>query len=146
MIELCYFSLDQWGIGIHLLWGICFKIPHWPKSHLTNGRLQHIKELLMLAACDPHLDQTKLNDLLPLTIDGVLVSFLSNPKSIVCLWYSLVQLFGNRYDNRTNEISIFFSTLTVSQCRGKTKYEVFQTKIIFPQRRRQSGSSKMINV
>ena len=25
--------------------------------------------------CDPHLDQTKLNDLLPLTIDGVLVVF-----------------------------------------------------------------------
>ena len=23
--------------------------------------------------CDPHLDQTKLNDLLPLTIDGVLI-------------------------------------------------------------------------
>ena len=25
--------------------------------------------------CDPHLDQTKFNDLLPLTIDGVLVVF-----------------------------------------------------------------------
>ena len=39
---------------------------------MTNGRLQHIKELVRLAACDPHLDQTKLNDILPLTIDGVL--------------------------------------------------------------------------
>ena len=27
---------------------------------------------MRLAACDPHLNQTKLNDLLPLTIDGVL--------------------------------------------------------------------------
>ena len=72
MIELCYFSLDQWEIKIHVLWGICFNIPHWPWSHLTNGIFQHIKELVRLAACDPHLDQTKLNDLLPLTIDGVL--------------------------------------------------------------------------
>ena len=74
MIELCYFSLDQWEIKIHLLWGICFNIPHWPRSQLTNGRLQHIKELVRLGACDPHLDQTKLNDLVPLTIDGVLVT------------------------------------------------------------------------
>ena len=27
--------------------------------------------------CDPHLDQTKFNDLLPLTIDGVLISIQS---------------------------------------------------------------------
>ena len=45
MIELCYFSLDQWEIKIHLLWGKCFNIPHWPRSHLTNGRLQHIEGL-----------------------------------------------------------------------------------------------------
>ena len=38
MIELCYFSLDQWEIRIHLLWGKCFNIPHH---------------------CDPHLNQTK---------------------------------------------------------------------------------------
>ena len=51
MIELCYFSLDQWDIRIHLLWGKCFNIPHhW----------------------DPPLNQTKFNDLLPLTIHGVL--------------------------------------------------------------------------
>ena len=50
-IELCYFSLDQWEIRIHLLWGKCFNIPHH---------------------CDPHLNQTKFNDLLPLTIPGVL--------------------------------------------------------------------------
>ena len=52
MIELCYFSLDQWEIRIHLLWGKCFNISHH---------------------CDPHLNQTKFNDLLPLTIHGVLV-------------------------------------------------------------------------
>ena len=51
MIELCYFSLDQWEIRIHLLWGKSFNIPHH---------------------CDPHLNQTKFNDLLPLTIPGVL--------------------------------------------------------------------------
>ena len=51
MIEICYFSLYQWEIRIHLLWGKCFNIPHH---------------------CDPHLNQTKFNDLLPLTIDGVL--------------------------------------------------------------------------
>ena len=45
MIELCYFSLDQWDIKIHLLWGKCFNIPHWPKSHSTNRRLQHIEDL-----------------------------------------------------------------------------------------------------
>ena len=33
MIELCYFSLDQWEIKIHLLWGKYFNIPHWPRSH-----------------------------------------------------------------------------------------------------------------
>ena len=38
MIELCFFSLDQWEIKIHLLWGKCFNIPHH---------------------CDPHLNQTK---------------------------------------------------------------------------------------
>jgi len=56
MIELCYFSLDQWEIRIHLLWGKSFNIPHH---------------------CDPHLNQTKwliFNDLLPLTIPGVLSS------------------------------------------------------------------------
>ena len=37
-IELCFFSLDQWEIRIHLLSGKCFNIPH---------------------DCDPHLDQTK---------------------------------------------------------------------------------------
>ena len=47
MIELCYFSLDQWEIRIHLLWGKSFNIP---------------------LHCDPHLNQTKwliFNDLLP---------------------------------------------------------------------------------
>ena len=54
IIELCYFSLDQWEIRIHLLWGKSFNIPFH---------------------CDPHLNQTKFNDLLPLTIPGVLVQF-----------------------------------------------------------------------
>ena len=53
MIELCYFSLDQWEIRLHLLWGTSFNISH---------------------CCDPHLNQTKFNDLLPLTIPGVLGS------------------------------------------------------------------------
>ena len=52
MIELCYFSLDQWEIRIHLLSGKCFNIPH---------------------DFDPHLDQTKFNGLLHLTIHGVLI-------------------------------------------------------------------------
>ena len=51
MIELCYFSLDQWEIRLHLLWGKSFNIPH---------------------RCDPRLNQTKFNDLLALTIHGVL--------------------------------------------------------------------------
>ena len=54
MIELCFFSLDQWEIRIHLLWGKSFNIP---------------------LHCDPHLNQTKwliFNELLPLTIPGVL--------------------------------------------------------------------------
>ena len=73
-IELCYYSLDQWKNKIHLLWGICFNIPHWPRSHLTNGRLQHIKELVRLAACEPHVDPT-LALALPLTIDvGMAIS------------------------------------------------------------------------
>ena len=45
MIKLCYFSLDQWEIRIHLLWGKCFNIPHH---------------------CDPHLYQTKFNDFIAL--------------------------------------------------------------------------------
>ena len=60
MIELCFFSLDQWEIRIHLLWEKCFKIPH---------------------NCDPHLNQTKFNDLLPLTIAGVLAT-----KHVIWSW------------------------------------------------------------
>ena len=98
MIELCYFSLNQWEIKIHLLWGKCFNIPHWPRSHSTNERLQHIEELSKskrrLLHCDPHLDQTKLNDLLPLTIDGVLVKG-NNPLNLVwSKWGSQCQLLS----------------------------------------------------
>ena len=45
MIELCFFSLHQWEIKVHLLWGKSFNTPHWPRNHSTNGRLQHIEEL-----------------------------------------------------------------------------------------------------
>ena len=38
MIELCFFSLDQWEIRIHLLWGKCFNFPHWSRSQSTNER------------------------------------------------------------------------------------------------------------
>ena len=45
MIQLCYFSLDQWELKIHLLWGKYFNITHWLRSHSTNRRLQHIEEI-----------------------------------------------------------------------------------------------------
>ena len=32
IIELCYFSLNQWETEIHLLWGKCFNIPHWSQA------------------------------------------------------------------------------------------------------------------
>ena len=32
MIELCFFSLDQWELKIHLLWGKCFNITHWSEA------------------------------------------------------------------------------------------------------------------
>ena len=53
MKEFCFFSLDQWEISIHLLWAKSFNIPHH-------------------CVCDPHLNQTKLNGLLPMTIPGLL--------------------------------------------------------------------------
>lgn len=52
---------------------------------MTNGRLQHIKELVRLGACDPHLDQTKLNDLLPLTIHGVLLDIVCAKLGGLCI-------------------------------------------------------------
>ena len=72
MVELCFFSLHQWEIKIYLLCGKYFNIPHWPRSHSTNRRLQHIEKLSKTYSGDPHLDQTKLNGLLLLTIHGVL--------------------------------------------------------------------------
>ena len=38
-IDLCFFSLDQWEIMIHLLWGKCFNIPQhalWPSFKLNQ--------------------------------------------------------------------------------------------------------------
>ena len=46
IIELCYYSLAQWEMKIHRLWGKSFNISHWPRSHLTNGILQQIEDLL----------------------------------------------------------------------------------------------------
>ena len=86
MIELCYFSLGQWEIRIHLLWGKCFHIPHH---------------------CDPHLNQTKFNDLLPLTIHGVLESVNCGSNSIL-----KVRFFGT---------SCTF-ILSLYQQRHKAKY------------------------
>ena len=80
MIELCFFSLDQWEIKIHLIWGKCFNIPHWPRSHSTNRRLQHIEKLSKTYS---HLDQTKLNGLLLLTIHGV----LAHPSELFIIDY-----------------------------------------------------------
>ena len=82
MIELCFFSLDQWERKIHMLWGKSFNIPHWPRSHSTNRRLQHIEKVSKTYSGDPHLDQTKLNDLILLTIHGVLVTCLFKCSSI----------------------------------------------------------------
>ena len=72
MIELCFISLDQWEIKIHLLWGKCFNIPHWPRSHSTNGRLQHIEEL---SKSKTIVGMVWLKWLILGTIDGVLVIF-----------------------------------------------------------------------
>ena len=58
MIALGFFSLDRWEIRIHLLWEKCFNIPHHS---------------------DPHLNQTKFNELLPLAIADVL-TLLHHPR------------------------------------------------------------------
>ena len=52
-IELCYFSLDQ----------------------MRDKDTSAVREMFQYIPhhCDPHLNQTKFNDLLPLTIDGVLM-------------------------------------------------------------------------
>ena len=78
MKELCFFSLDQWEISIHLLWGKCFNIPHH---------------------CDPHLNQTKLNGLLPLTIPGVLVNniYAFYPTHTTFIHLPIPYLFFYRY-------------------------------------------------
>ena len=41
MIELCYFSLDQWEIRIHLFSGKCFNIPHDCDPHLLKPNLMN---------------------------------------------------------------------------------------------------------
>ena len=116
MKELCFFSLDQWEIYIHLLWGKCFNIPHWLRSHSTNGRLQQIEKI---HHCDPHLNQTKFNDLLPLTIDGVIVivfvdSIFTNNKQIERWWMKC----NNSQDGAADEHWI-------------NKYSIFSNIIVF---------------
>ena len=116
LIELCFFSLDQGEINIHLLWGKCFNIPHWLRSHSTNGRLQQIENP---HHCDPHLNQTKFNDLLPLTIDGVIVivfvdSIFTNNKQIERWWMKC----NNSQDGAADEHWI-------------NKYSLFSNIIVF---------------
>ena len=104
MIELCYFSLDQWEIRIHLLWGICFNIPHH---------------------CDPHLNQTKFNDLLSLTIHGPLAMIFWilytgdwTLSFIECYWTGSPQLWLWPFLRLLLRPSSFvrFSTLPVEIC------------------------------
>ena len=99
MIELCYFSLEQWEIRIHLLWGKSFNIP---------------------LHCDPHLNQTKwliFNDLLPLTIPGVLKLIFDvlcpNPWAI----WRFVELVNQSANHSRPKCWIFFCELTTLICR-----------------------------
>ena len=48
MIELCYFSLDQWEIKIHLLWGKCFNIPHWSEAFRPMRDSNTFKSLIVV--------------------------------------------------------------------------------------------------
>ena len=91
MIEFCYFSLDQWEIRIHLLWGKCFNIPH--------------------------LNQTKFNDLLPLTIHGVLESFYGIPiDPIVWILVSSFYWTGFRFFEWETRRNFGGKTETISFC------------------------------
>ena len=71
---LCYFSLDQWEIKMHLLWGKCFNIPHWPRSHSTHGKLQHIEEI---SKSKTRIGMVWLKWLILGSIDGFLIILFS---------------------------------------------------------------------
>ena len=115
-IELCYFSLDQWEIRIHLLWGKCFNSPHH---------------------CDPHLNQTKFNDLLPLTIHGVLawhfIAFLTQPAvpDRHCQGTTIFALFAKPY-YLPSLIQIFIPRLQLRIDIVKKPREIFALQI-FPE-------------
>ena len=52
--------------------------------------------------CDPHLDQTKFNDLLPLTIDGVLITNYGNFNDVAYLLLSKESLSPNMMNAPNN--------------------------------------------
>ena len=79
MKELCFFSLDQWEIRIHLLWEKCFNIPHHS---------------------DPHLNQTKFNELLPLTIADVL-TLLHHPRD-PCSLHDMTDCYFSIFSSNHN--------------------------------------------
>ena len=79
MIELCYFSLDQWEIKIHLLRGIFSIFLIGREAIRRMGDCNTLKSLGRAHHCHPHLDPTKLSDLLPVTIDGVLITWIIYP-------------------------------------------------------------------
>ena len=48
MIELCFFfSLDQWELKIHLLWGKCFNNTHWSEASRPMQDSNTLKSFLI---------------------------------------------------------------------------------------------------
>ena len=118
MKELCYFCLDQqWEIKIHLLWGKCFNVPHWPKSHFTNGTRVGMVWLKLLILG---------------TIDGVLciVKFIFAKKII---WQSQVK---NCWTSESPTICMMSSTIllglpTIVNRVGKMTWLCIIIRIVF---------------
>ena len=104
MIELWYFSLDQWEVKIHLLWGKSFHISHSLRSHLTYGRLQHIE---YFSKSKTEQGMVWLKWLILETIHGVHVNCSYQPASID-LTESSVPCFFSIF-----KIKIFISLLLV---------------------------------
>ena len=107
--------------------------------------------------CDPHLDQTKLNDLLPLTIDDVLVDCVLNSPEFVLIFvfytstvYTALVSCPTRLSSREQRIIAFdvltlhclcfgtrildSSKCTVSKCAAaeatKPKMKPYKAKVI----------------
>ena len=118
MIELCYFSLHQWEIKIHLLWGKFFNIPHWSRSHSTNGRLEHIGEL---SKSKTRVGMVWVKWLILGTIDGVLnkIDYLVKTKVIHKKARGKVQF------NRFLSLSILVSLAHHLQQGGNKKINFF---------------------